>query len=403
MLTHTRRWFVPALFLALSLATTVHADDLTALRQRAESGDVASQYLLGLRYDNGQGLAQNSQEAFAWYRKAADQGYAAACNNLGVMYQTGQGVAKDLVEARKWFHRAAEKGFALAQYNLGLMYAQGQGVDKDPAEARRWYQKAADQGNAGAQTKIGVMDRAQSDSVARVIEKWEEKTPPAAVAKNAPVPSPVVPPVAPVAVTPSALPVAGISSEVKDIHQAAGQGNSDAQTKLGVKYLNGSGVAKDYGEAIAWFVKAAEQGYPPAENELGVMYFNGEGVTRNYELAFRWFQLAAEQGYDRAQNNLGVMHFQGLGGGPQDFGKAYSWYRLAANQGLSGAQRNLGSLYFNGQGVEKDKVAAFVLLSRAADKGDATARSILPTVKRTMSPAQVVEAQRRLVGNIPQQ
>ena len=61
-------------------------------------------------------------------RKKAEKGDAAAQFNLGVMYQNGEGVSKDNVEAVKWYRKAAEQGDDYALVNLGAMYRQGEGV-----------------------------------------------------------------------------------------------------------------------------------------------------------------------------------------------------------------------------------------------------------------------------------
>ena len=56
-----------------------------ALRQlelRAKKDDAAAQYNLGWRYEYGEGVVQDKQEAAKWYRKAAEQGYLAAQNKL---------------------------------------------------------------------------------------------------------------------------------------------------------------------------------------------------------------------------------------------------------------------------------------------------------------------------------
>src|SRR5207247_4637589 len=83
----------------------------------------------------------------------AEAGDAESEVELGLRYEQGEGVAKDQVEAVKWYRKAAEQNFALAQYNLGVFYQKGEGVEKDerqrlfggaedPVEAVRWYRKA---------------------------------------------------------------------------------------------------------------------------------------------------------------------------------------------------------------------------------------------------------------------
>ncbi len=65
------------------------------VKAKAEARDADSQVELGLRYDKGEGVAQDHAEAVKWYRKAAEQNYAEAQYNLGVGYYKGEGVAKD--------------------------------------------------------------------------------------------------------------------------------------------------------------------------------------------------------------------------------------------------------------------------------------------------------------------
>lgn len=80
----------------------------------------------------------------------AEHGDVRAQYDLGVLYDTGEGVPQDSHEAMSWYHRAAEQGEARAQYNLGLMYANGQGVPQDYAEGYYWITLAAAQGNVHA-------------------------------------------------------------------------------------------------------------------------------------------------------------------------------------------------------------------------------------------------------------
>jgi myo-inositol-hexaphosphate 3-phosphohydrolase len=132
-------------------------------------------------YRNGLGVAKDDEQAFAWRRKAAEQenydvrnaielhdtrsraeqGNAVAQFNLGVMYKYGLGVAQDDDQAVAWFRKAAEQGFAGAQYNLGVMYR--------GARAVAWLRKAADQGHSGAQETLRIMD--EVDDLDRLAER----------------------------------------------------------------------------------------------------------------------------------------------------------------------------------------------------------------------------------------
>ena len=83
-------------------------------------------------------------------RYLAEQGEPRAQYDLGLLYDTGEGVPQDSREAMKWYQLAAAQGEERAQYNLGLMYANGQGGPQDYVQGYYWISVAAAQGNAHA-------------------------------------------------------------------------------------------------------------------------------------------------------------------------------------------------------------------------------------------------------------
>ena len=79
-------------------AAFVARDFATALKEfkpLAEKGDQQSQHILGMMYDEGQGVKQDYAQAAAWYKKAGAQGHQDAQYNLGVMYAQAQGVEQN--------------------------------------------------------------------------------------------------------------------------------------------------------------------------------------------------------------------------------------------------------------------------------------------------------------------
>ena len=88
------------------------------------------------------------------------------------------------------------------------------------------------------------------------------------------------------------------------IRPYAGQGDAEAQFKLGRMYQNGQGVTENHAEAVKWYRLAAEAGQPFAQNNLGVMYKNGWGVQQDYVQAYFWFSLAASYYFDFEEMNL---------------------------------------------------------------------------------------------------
>ncbi|MBF0583913.1 MAG: sel1 repeat family protein [Magnetococcales bacterium] len=122
--------------------------------------------------------------------------------------------------------------------------------------------------------------------------------------------------------------------------QAAKQGSSKAQRRLGQIFHDGKGVQRDYGEAMRWFRLAADQGDAEAQNGVGTLYDNGKGVPKDYHEAARWFRLAADQGHVLARRNLGWMYEKGQGF-KRDYVLSYMWQYLAEKarieqQGKSG-------------------------------------------------------------------
>lgn len=131
-------------------------DTIRWIRQGAERyNHPACQYVLGVCYHDGIGVAKDEQLAFRWYRASAEQGNERGQGILGYCYGEGFGVAKDEIEAMRWYRLAAAKDETVAIYNVGYCYEEGIGVDKNVATAVDWYRRSAEQGNAFAQNSLG--------------------------------------------------------------------------------------------------------------------------------------------------------------------------------------------------------------------------------------------------------
>ena len=84
----------------------------------------------------------------------------------------------------------------------------------------------------------------------------------------------------------------------KWLRLAADRGYALAQNFLGRLNNEGyEGVPKDKQEAVRLFRLAAEQGLPEAQYNLGLMYHRGTGVARDYVTAYAWFSVAARGGF----------------------------------------------------------------------------------------------------------
>ena len=89
---------------------------------------------------------------------------------------------------------------------------------------------------------------------------------------------------------------------------AAEQGNAKAQSLLGARYCS---VPQDYSRAAQWFRRAAEQGEPFAQWRLGVMYLNGHGVPRDYSQAASMVSACSRAGRRRWSSVANVLVFMG--------------------------------------------------------------------------------------------
>lgn len=59
-------------------------------------------------------------------------------------------------------------------------------------------------------------------------------------------------------------------------------------------------VARDDTEIIKWRKTGAERGNAVAQFNLGVAYLKGDGVDKDYVEAYKWLHLSAAGGYDEA-------------------------------------------------------------------------------------------------------
>ena len=220
-----------------------HGEFATAKRlwlPLAEQGDARAQLGLALMYFLGQGVQVNMAAALDWCQKAADHGLVAAQYELGQIYEhPWRPELQDFAEAAKWYEKAADQGYADAQDELGGMYEFGLGVPTDYSEAEKWFVKAGDL------VSIEKMYASVGDNHG-MAAKW--------------------------------------------YRNLAGQGNKDAEFRLGEMYRNGTGVPLDYVSAHMWFNLAAGAGHlraSMARDELALKMTPGQ-IAKAQRLAREW-------------------------------------------------------------------------------------------------------------------
>lgn len=151
------------------------------------------------------------------------------------------------------------------------------------------------------------------------------------------------------------------------LQKAAKQGDSQAQTFLGLCYRNGNGVEKNDSIGAEWYLKAAEQGDSVAQFNLTGYYLSRNDSTK----AAKWLMEAANDNMPEAQYTMGI--FCQYGNGimvSQDSSSAAIWYMKAAEQGHVKAQYRIGACYENGIGLNKNDSLAIIWYAKSAEEND---------------------------------
>ena len=91
---------------------------LPELQKLAEAGDADAQWLMGVRYHDGEGVAHDDAQAVQWFQLAAEQGNVAAQGALGAYYWRGRGVPADLSRAYFWSAIAMAQGDEMSKSRI---------------------------------------------------------------------------------------------------------------------------------------------------------------------------------------------------------------------------------------------------------------------------------------------
>jgi TPR repeat protein len=87
-----------------------------------------------------------------------------------------------------------------------------------------------------------------------------------------------------------------VGMNLADLQKIALGNDSAAQYSLGMKYATGDGTAKNYHEALAWFLKAADNGNPRAAVKIASCFWAGKGAQQDFSRAYFWGLLAQAAG-----------------------------------------------------------------------------------------------------------
>ena len=384
---------------------------ITYLQGRAVLGDSSAQFALGQRYQDGIGVAKDSEAAIKQYTLATAQQELRAEYNLGLMYLEGQGVAVNTEKGITLLRDAAFKGNDYAQYALARMdelgYRTAEGeiiVQPDAEQAMVMYDLAAANDSSMAQfrlaemlvrdKKTGLSISAQKNRVDMIKHLYQS-------ASKA-------------GIEQAALPLAFFNAMSSDktkqslafdvAKKEASLGHDGAAVLLGLLYDRGIGVTADPSEALDWYQKAS----PNAVTAyiLGTYYSQGTGLHQNLEKGTALLEQAAEANFSPAPFNLAVIKQQAgetflpqlekslslgntsaglliadyyVSSDSNDLNKkeARDIYQNLADKGDKDAQLKLGFMLDKGLGGSVDSVQAEKWYGLAAEQGQVLAQYML--------------------------
>ncbi len=256
------------------------------------------------------------------------------------------------------WQRGASGGDVDSAFRLADVYQNGFGaVYPNHARAAAWYKFAAERGHAESQLRLGRIFL-HGASAGRLSEKWQRT---ARDEQMASATAEVI-----FAATPTIE--RDTTQALFWLDKAGRQGMNEAWALMGMIYLDGFGVGKDFARALEYFRIAADDDQASAQFGLGEIYYRGLGVEPNLELGADWYQKAADLGHRRAQLAMASIYHSGKGR-EIDPERAAAYLRLAADAGDVDAAYNYGRIRLSGEGGPVDVDQAETYLRRAAKTG----------------------------------
>ncbi|KAL4806499.1 hypothetical protein BDV18DRAFT_137683 [Aspergillus unguis] len=157
-------------------------DVLEYLDLMSRKGEVKATFSLGKMYYEGtKGLPRNYKRAMKHFKQVTKRYWnkdgslnpnhpvgieklaSKAAGHIGLMYLRGEGVEQNFETAYAWFKLGLANGDALCQHSIGLMFLHGYGVQQDAFKASSYFKSAADQDYPAAETRLGALFLDQGD------------------------------------------------------------------------------------------------------------------------------------------------------------------------------------------------------------------------------------------------
>lgn len=337
------------------------------LTAAAEKNCIPAQLDLGVLLLN----SKKAAEAAPWFKRGADLGNIPCTFYYGKMLMEGLGVKADKKDGANYLLKAADTGFPQAMYYLGKCYASGDGVTKNAEQAVKWYRLAAGKGVAGAQWDLAQCLRTGEGSQVNYDQALYWYAEAAANGRTKAFRQLIADSISG---SPFMAYMKGIKAySNKDFDEALKQFKivdkakvADGKVMEAAIYANNAYAKHNMKKGIKLLNDAAKAN-PQAMYLLGALYEAGKGVDKNMTTAVDYMTRAAEMGYGAAECTLADMYFEGRGV-DKTYDKAVEWYAKAYAQGQlnENAAKRFASCYENGWGgLEKDPGKAADILKEA--------------------------------------
>jgi TPR repeat protein len=262
----------------------------------AELENNESQFKLGKLYGSGELLGKDSLKSLKWYTKAYLNGNYGVINDL---YQLYDGVPlesffykrlfrilSDIENSYKLDNRQSHRHYGSLYVKLGTMYLNGQGTTKNHSVALKHFLTAYYDYNYGDAEPFLSLKYNQYEVLSQSIylAKLEAYL------------------------------------EIQD------QIPSEHQYQLGMLYYDGveglaynpstyseltTVLATDYFMAFRYFKLASLKNHGGAQDQLGLMYLRGHGVKKDYQEALEWFNMASKSMEDYPSYKRGKDFYYG--------------------------------------------------------------------------------------------
>jgi len=157
------------------------------------------------------------------------------------------------------------------------------------------------------------------------------------------------------------------------LHAQTAGTSFESQVKGGVDAWG----AGNYEAAVRAWEGPAAKGDADAQFNLAQAYRMGKGVGVDLRRAEDLYRKSAQQGHLKAGDNLGLLLFQT---GRRE--EALPWITRSSERGDPRSQYVLGIATFNGDGVTKDWIRAYALMTRASAAGLPQARDALANMDK---------------------